>query len=124
MTIAYRIPLRIVFYNEFGDWVAHCLEFDLCGHGASKAKALKSLAASLRLQVLKAIEFGNWENLFTGADPDICERFFAGKDVAGKSFRFLPELPESVEILDIAYREYVTEPTSGSGSGHDLAAAH
>ena len=34
-----RVPLRVVFYKEDGDWIAHCLEFDLLGdHFATRAE--------------------------------------------------------------------------------------
>ena len=39
-TKALRVPVRVVFYREDGEWVAHCLEFDLIGDGTTKQEAL------------------------------------------------------------------------------------
>lgn len=39
MSILLRVPLRCVFYREQSQWIAHCLEFDLAGHGTTKEKA-------------------------------------------------------------------------------------
>lgn len=112
MPIVYRIPLRIVFYKEEGEWIAHCLEFDLCGDGVSKAKALESLSQSIRLQVNKTIEFNNWDNLFTAADPEICSRFFGGRDVSEGNLKLL-ELPEPLVCRGVEFREYDEEPPVG-----------
>ena len=35
-----RMPLRVVFYREEEVWIAHCLEFDLAGDGATREEAL------------------------------------------------------------------------------------
>lgn len=82
MKRTFRIPLRVVFYREDGRWVAHCLEFDLCGDGASKVEALKSLSQSITLQVRASIEHDSDQNLFSPAPGEIQERFFAGQHVA------------------------------------------
>lgn len=77
-----RIPLRVVFYREDGDWVAHCLEFDLCGDGPTKEQAAESLIESIRLQIEYTLEHKNPKNLFSPAPSEIQEKFFAGKNTA------------------------------------------
>src|SRR5438445_2162924 len=79
---ALRIPLRVVFYKEEGDWVAHCLEFDLIGDGPTKEDALKDLSQAIAIQVEASLEHNNPANLFTSADWKYHARFAAGKDVA------------------------------------------
>ncbi len=44
-----RTSLRVVFYKDDGEWVAHCLEFDLCGDGKTKEQALKSLSQAIQV---------------------------------------------------------------------------
>ena len=63
-----RIPLRIVFYKEGRDWIAHCLEFDLVGDGPTKAKALEVLNEAIRVQVVYSFEHQNIDNLFSPAE--------------------------------------------------------
>jgi len=77
-----RIPLRVFFYKEDGDWVAHCLEFDLLGDGETKEEALESLSGAIEIQVEEFILSGNAENLFAIAESRYFEMFAAGRDVA------------------------------------------
>lgn len=123
MTLEYRVPLRVVFYKEDGDWVAHCLEFDLCGDGPSKAEALQALSESVRLQIAKSSEFDNWDNLFTAADPEICERFFAGQNIAEADLEFCPPTAGPVVLLSVEYREHPEDLVGGVLPGHDFAEA-
>ncbi|HWB08374.1 MAG TPA: hypothetical protein VG826_04085 [Pirellulales bacterium] len=116
-----RIPLRVVFYKEDGDWIAHCLEFDICGDGSSKVDALDSLSEGIRLQVEKSIEFSNWDNLFTPAEPEICERFFAGRDIAEGELKFHVESHDPVVFQQTEYREY--DPATDRYAGRDLVEA-
>ena len=117
-----RIPLRIVFYKEEGDWIAHCLEFDVCGDGTTKAEALESLSEAIRIQVEKSIEFENFENLFAPASPEIFGRFAAGSDVAEGELKLHIAPQDSVVIQDAEYREY-SEEAPGKFSGRDLVSA-
>ncbi|MDR3633630.1 MAG: hypothetical protein P4L84_07320 [Isosphaeraceae bacterium] len=80
-THVFRIPLRVVFYQEGSDWVAHCLEFDLMGDGPDKAIALERLYQAIGLQVEATYRHKNEANLFSPADGRIFAMFAAGKDV-------------------------------------------
>lgn len=84
----FSIPLRVVFYKDQGDWVAHCLEFDLCGDGKTKAGALRSLDAAIKIQVEQSVRHDNFRNLFSPADGEILQRFAAGKHVTVGKFQF------------------------------------
>ena len=77
-----RIPLRIVFYRQEGRWVAHCLEFDLCGDGDSREDALNCVWDAIGYQVQESLEHDNPANLFTPADGKYFQMFAAGQDVA------------------------------------------
>jgi len=44
--VTLRVPLRVLFYKDDGDWIAHCLEFDLLGDGAASGEALGRLTRS------------------------------------------------------------------------------
>lgn len=113
-----RIPLRIVFYKEAGDWIAHCLEFDLCGDGPSKEEALTSLGAAIQIQVEDSLDNDNLANLFTPADGEIFEKFFAGKDTAAGELHL--QFAASLIIERIEFREYSEDRP---GSGRELAPA-
>lgn len=104
MTQVQRIPLRIVFYKEDGDWIAHCLEFDLCGDGATHEEALKSLARAIDIQVEQSVEHDNLRNLFTPADGEYFQMFAEGQDVAVGQMEFKPI--KSVVIERTEAREY------------------
>lgn len=99
-----RIPLRIVLYREGDAWVAHCLEFDLVGDGATQDEALRELSEAIQLQVDATLEHGNPANLFMPADGKYFEMFAAGKDVAGGELRFAPMEPVRIEEVEV--REY------------------
>lgn len=112
-----RVPLRIVFYKEGDDWIAHCLEFNLLGDGSTQQEAIDQLCESIVLQIQATIEHKNPANLFTPADGKIFEMFAAGDNVATGELQF-KKMPEprrfdSYEIEDCQYREYVGGATCG-----------
>lgn len=77
-----RIPLRVVFYKEDGDWIAHCLEFDLLGDGATQETALDMLSEAIGLQINFAIEHDSLKSIFTPAESKYPLMFAEGKNVA------------------------------------------
>ena len=77
-----RIPLRVVFYQEDGDWVAHCLEFDLVGAAASREEAMQLLSDSIFVQVKATAKSKNLKNLFRPADSEYFQKFAEGDDIA------------------------------------------
>jgi len=77
-----RIPLRIVFYKDGSDWIAHCLEFDLCGDGTTEKEALERLSQAILIQLEASVKHRNFRNLFTPADGELFRRFAAGKTIA------------------------------------------
>jgi predicted RNase H-like HicB family nuclease len=79
---AIRVPLRVVFYYEEDNWVAHCLEFDLVGCGKSKEEALQFLREAITTQVHVSAEDDNPENLFSPADGKYWAMWACGKHVA------------------------------------------
>lgn len=105
----FRIPLRVVFYKEVGSWVAHCLEFDVCGDGFSKEEALQSLNESIKLQVEESLAQNNPRNLFSPAPSDVWEKFFAGKDVAVGALQLLAKPVDHLTFDHFEYREYADD---------------
>lgn len=101
-----RIPLRIVFYIEDGEWVAHCLEFDLVGTGDTRKEAIDLLGEAIFLQVQATIEHDNPANLFTPASGEVLRRFAAGKDVATAALELKPIHTDQFEIAYAECREY------------------
>lgn len=77
-----RIPLRVVFYEEDENWIAHCLELDLIGHGDDKKTALEMLNEAIRIQVEFSLENNDWTNFFNPADSEFLQKFAEGQDIA------------------------------------------
>ena len=102
----FRIPLRVVFYKEAGAWIAHCLEFDLCGDGATRPEALRALGEAITLQVKESVEHKNPKNLFSPAPSDIQRKFFAGRDTAKGELEFGLQSVDAIEFEEPEYREY------------------
>lgn len=46
-----NLRLRAVLYQESGLWVAHALEMDLIGMGATEAAALRELRSNVEIQL-------------------------------------------------------------------------
>jgi predicted RNase H-like HicB family nuclease len=108
-----RVPLRVVFYREGSDWIAHCLEFDLVGDGATKAKALASLSEAILLQLEFSAQHNAPENLFRPADGRFFRMFALGKDTAAGEIQLKCGSLE-VEIDSTETREY-SEDEIGAG---------
>ena len=106
--LRFNIPLRAVFYRASGNWIAHCLEFDLAGHGATKKDALRGLGKAIAVQVEFSIRHGNLDNLFTPAEGKFFRMFAAGKKTAIATGELKLHL-EPVTINDVEAREY-SEP--------------
>lgn len=106
-----RIPLHVVFYLEDGEWVAHCLEFDLLGSGTAKQDAVESLTEAIRLQVEEFVRSHNPRNLFSPAAGEYFEMFAAGREIAAGEILIEPanfsKVPVVIERADA--REYVAD---------------
>lgn len=120
MAKTYRIPLRVVFYKEGASWIAHCLEFDLCGDGATRSDALSCLADAIAVQVKFSVEHGNLKNLFSPAPSDVQAMFFPGKATGKGELELKTKEIGGLVFEDQEYREY-----SGgrSSMGSDLMPA-
>ncbi|MFM9961556.1 MAG: type II toxin-antitoxin system HicB family antitoxin [Planctomycetaceae bacterium] len=68
---ALRVPLRVVFYEEEGEWVAHCLEFDLVGCAATREAALLLLSEAIVTQLEATRQNQNLANLLTPASGEV-----------------------------------------------------
>lgn len=102
----FRLPVRAVLYREEGSWVAHCLEFDLCGDGDTPNEAFQSLMEAISIQIEETIESGNARNLFTPADGVFFEMFAAGKNVAVGEIATKNMAHGEIEIERMETREY------------------
>jgi len=108
-----RMPIRVVFYRDESDrsvWVAHCLEFDLMGHGPSQRDALVLLNDAIALQVKHTIQSGNIENLFSPAPAEYQLMYARGRNVAkGRLEVKIAVHDEDFEIGKMDAREYDEE---------------
>lgn len=50
-THIYDFPLRVLIYKEDGEFVAHALEMDLLGHGATQKGAIAALKDMIMCQI-------------------------------------------------------------------------
>jgi hypothetical protein len=102
-----RIPLRVVFYRENEQLIAHCLEFDTLGYGDSPKSALDMLFEASAIQVEQSLKHGNMRNLFSPADAEFFARFAAGKDIAVGEMK-LSIVPENgpIKIQKVETREF------------------
>lgn len=108
MNQALRIPLRVVFYREADAIIAHCLEFDLLGEGATHEQAVQSLVEAIPLQVHEAVESGNIDTLFTPAPGEYFRRFAEGKPNArlGAIMQVLQLQAGPLDVTDVEWRDY------------------
>lgn len=102
----FRIPIQVVLYREEDQWIAHCLQFDVCGHGDTKRDAFLLLAEAITIQVEQAIEHKNLKNLFSPADGKYFQMFAAGKNITKGELKmnFVPV--DSVILEEPEAREY------------------
>jgi predicted RNase H-like HicB family nuclease len=101
----FKMSVRAVLYKEEGSWIAHCLEFDLIGHGATKRKSLKALSQAIAVQLQASIEDRNPGNLFRPAPGEYFERFAEGKHIAvGTLSVKVKRSPYRIETIEA--REY------------------
>ena len=103
-----RMPIRVVFYRDESDqsvWIAHCLEFDLLGHGSTRKKAIKMLKDAIGVQLKNTLRSGNFKNLFTPAPVEYQMMFARGKDLAKFELTILLHCGD-FEINHVETREY------------------
>jgi predicted RNase H-like HicB family nuclease len=79
--------LDVLLYREDGQWVAHCLQFDLVEAGATPEEAEEALAGVIQHHIQWAIEDDDLEHLFHPAPPATWKRFFAAEP---HGFRLIP----------------------------------
>jgi predicted RNase H-like HicB family nuclease len=99
----FRMPIRAVFYREEDFWVAHCLEFDIMGHGKTQKEALEMLEGAIKAQIEATIRFNNPRNLFSPADGRIFAMYAAGRPAAEGSVVLATD---QVTIENVTTREY------------------
>ena len=117
-----RVPLRVVFYEEDGEWVAHCLEFDLVGCAATREVALQRLSEAIVTQLEATRRNQNLANLLTPASGEYLAKFAAGHDVAECDLN-IPWLSSGVVIEQTDFREFRENWDSPQSVPGDLVSA-
>jgi predicted RNase H-like HicB family nuclease len=115
-----RIPLRAVLYKEEGNWIAHCLEFDLIGDGETQKDAIRNLTEAIAIQIQASLKYRNPANLFKPAEGRYFRMFAAGANIAIGQMEFLPKT-DNVTIEDVQAREYSDSDPDPMDSDADLA---
>lgn len=107
----FRIPLRVVFYrDEDNDWIAHCLEFDLCGHGKDHESAAELLSQAITHQIIESLENNDPSILFNPAPGNFFQMFAAGKDSVMAEIKINVEFKDqgsgSFDMNDVTARDF------------------
>jgi predicted RNase H-like HicB family nuclease len=113
-----RIPLQVVFYQDDGQWVAHCLQFDLVGVGDTQADAIGCLSEAIGIQIEESLKSGNPRNLFTPADSELFQMFAAGQDVVEGALQVTVAPRSEILIERTEAREFLSplpQPLAQSG---------
>ena len=103
-----RMPIRVVFYRDRDEksvWVAHCLEFDLLGNGATWDEAMGMLTESIGIQLKNTLKSKNLDNLFSPAPAEFQMMFACGKDVVDADLTVELHV-DNFEIDEVEFREY------------------
>ena len=109
---ALRMPLRVVFYKDDEDWVAHCLEFDLVGCAETQSEALNLLSEAINVQLAATADNGNLHNLFTPATGEYFEMFAAGRDVVEGELKISVDASDNPVVIEhTQVREFELEPS-------------
>ncbi len=101
-----RMPIRVVLFLEGNDWVANCLEFDLFGHGPTKADAVTSLGQAIEIQIEATRKSQNLKNLVHPSPPEFFIMFAHGADISDDGL-LVTCGSDLVEIGKMEMREYV-----------------
>lgn len=104
----FRVQLRSVFYRDGSDWVSHCLEMDVMGHGKTRKQAFLMMINAVSLQITASMAHNNRANIFMPADAKFFEMFAAGKDIAEGAVvvEKVQRQIDSVELQSIEAREF------------------
>lgn len=79
--------LDVLLYREDGEWIAHCLQFDLVEAGATPEEAEESLSGVIQHHIQWALEDNDMEHLFHPAPPEVWKKFFTAET---QGFREIP----------------------------------
>ena len=69
------LPFRVLLYSERGEYVAHAIELDLIGAGASPNKALADLRNAVEAQITFAMQMNDPALLHFPAPADVAARW-------------------------------------------------
>lgn len=102
-----NIRLRFVFYREDDYVIAHCLELDLVGHGATHKEAAIMLCDAIAIQVEDAFENGSVETIFRPAPGKYFQMFASGKssERIGKALAKLELRTKNLDVPEFEGRE-------------------
>jgi hypothetical protein len=103
-----RIPLRVVYYQDDGDWIAHCLEFDLIGDGPTKMEAARQLEKAIATQFDCFLENDDIHNLFSPAPAEI-QRLFAEAEDEPNATLTIERVDDRVDFSSISSRAVQSE---------------
>jgi len=76
------IPLRVLGYEEDGEWLAHCLETDLVGTGSDFEEALAALRELTEMQLSFALSRGQLSLFHRPAPTWVIETYSRAVDEA------------------------------------------
>jgi predicted RNase H-like HicB family nuclease len=71
---ATKDSVHVLVYLDEGAWLAHCLEFDLLGHGDSPREAVKTLLGVIETHFDHLRETGREEDIYNPAPHDFWKK--------------------------------------------------
>lgn len=84
-----KLPeLKLLLFKDSKEYVAHILDFDLVGTGATREEALKEVFDSATAQLAYALEHGNVNALFHDAPQECYEKW---KKAEPHHMRYIPK---------------------------------
>lgn len=83
-TYVYDFQIRVLLTKEDGDVVAHALEMDLVGYGATEKEALATLTEMIEAQISFAAQQGDDSLIHFPAPADYVKRWEAAQAAALK----------------------------------------
>lgn len=91
------VASRVLIYQEDGLYVAHALDWDLIGCGATKKKALAELRSNVLAQITLAIHHNSPESFFRAAPEEFVDRWHAARKQA------VSQLTKSEQQLSVKF---------------------
>ena len=97
-----KFTVRVVVYEDEGEWTAHCLDLDLVTTAATEADACKDIIDVIVAQADFAIKNDNLDNLFHPAPKECWDILARAKTCERRAVKKQDHMPVSGVELCVA----------------------